>query len=186
MNGSLFLSPANPFVTVEHLHQLKQRLQALGLTGKAWQAQADSYLCGEQFLQLITFMGCSPYLEFSPPADGRDNFCHIVLHQYADCRIFSGRQTAPPRCPACRYRIVEWRQLLQQVDIADEQQLWSCPKCGDSRHPANLDWRQNAGAGKVFVEIKNIFPGEAVPVDTLLQQLGKLTAERKWRYFYLT
>ncbi|MGD2119260.1 MAG: hypothetical protein PVG66_12930 [Chromatiales bacterium] len=186
MNGSLFLSPANPFASNDNTQNLEALLREQGLIDQPWQGHENSYLCGENFLQQITFMGCSPYLEFSPPSDGRDNFCHVILHHYEHCRMFSGRQTAPPRCPSCRYRIAEWRDLLQQHDVADEQQLWTCPKCAEQYHPARLDWRQNAGAGKLLVEIRNIFPGEAVPVDSLLLKLGKLTDERKWRYFYLT
>jgi hypothetical protein len=45
-------------------------------------------------------------------------------------------------------------------------------------------WRQDAGIARFFIQIEDIFPGEAVPVPTLLQELIQ-AADCPWRHFYL-
>jgi hypothetical protein len=47
-----------------------------------------------------------------------------------------------------------------------------------------LLWRKNAGFGRVFVTVEDVFPGEAVPVPTLLEGL-RAASGVDWRYFYL-
>lgn len=125
-----------------------------------------------------------PHLVFEPPEDGSDRYCHVILHQHQQVRLYTGQQTAPPRCPSCRHRIADWKtdadNWLKQPD-----QSWNCPACDACHSPATLDWRQSVGASQILVEIKNIFPGEAVPVDSLMNTLKALSGE-KWRYFYIT
>jgi hypothetical protein len=48
----------------------------------------------------------------------------------------------------------------------------------------DLLWRQNAGFGRLFVTIEDIFPGEAVPVPGLLDGLRRATGT-DWHYFYI-
>ncbi len=185
MNGSLFLSPEQPQAGFDDLVALKNCLLELGLmsnhsTGK----DADSYLCGDSFAQMVTFMGCSPHLVFEPPADGSDRYCHIRLHHFSEIQLLTGQQTAPPRCPACRFRIAEWREMLDGWNSETLTSNWQCPKCNKKSAAYELDWRQSGGAGRLFIEIRNIFPGEAVPVDRLMTKLQEVSGE-KWRYFYL-
>jgi len=175
MNGSLFLTPQNPASKFHDLQALKLQLVKDGLI---LDRDNNPYTCGDEFAKLIIFMGCSPHLLFEPPEDGSDNYCHIILHQYTSAKLFTGSQTSPPRCPACRYRIADWKQTLNTTH-------WHCPECGHDTDIFHLDWKQNAGAGSLLIEIKNIFPGEAVPVDSLLNALKGLSGE-KWRYFYTT
>ena len=181
MNGSLFLSPQDPN---SDFHDLKAIASYLTETGLIDKRQTDgSYLCGDNFTQVITFMGCSPHLIFEPPEEGTSNYCHIKLHQHEDIHLLTGGQTAPPRCPACRYRITDWQQHLQ-VWKTDSGNSWQCPQCRKDSPAYKLDWRQSGGAGKVFIEVKNIFPGEAVPVDSFMKGLQEISGE-PWRYFYL-
>jgi hypothetical protein len=175
MNGSLFLTPQNPESTFSDTGAVTDLLVALGLI----EPNSESpYLCGSEFAKLVIFMGCSPHLTFEPPADGGNNYCHVNLHNYQLPRLFTGGQTAPPRCPACRHRIADWK-----TSINPQQPEWQCPKCDDESDIFHLDWKQSAGAGRFLVEICNIFPGEAVPVDSLMNDLAALTGEA-WRYFY--
>jgi hypothetical protein len=48
------------------------------------------------------------------------------------------------------------------------------------------DWvfRKTAGFGKVFVEIRGIYPAEAVPGEALLAALKDRTGGT-WRYIYI-
>jgi len=182
MNGSLFLSPEQAQSDFTDIESVQKTLIEIGLI--AVDKVAEFYLCGEQFSQLVTFMGCSPYLVFEPPEDGSDNFCHVRLHQYPKTRLLTGQQTAPPRCPACRYRVGNWRPLLENLEGNTALEQWTCPGCHENMSIFQLDWRQSAGAGKLFIEISNIFPGEAVPADRLLASLQHISGE-KWHYFYL-
>jgi hypothetical protein len=180
MNGSLLLTPEAPYSSFADVDSLKKTLIELQLVQPS---QTDTFLCGDRFPQLITFMGCSPHLLFEPPEDGSDGYCHIILHHFTEIQLFTGQQTAPPRCPACRYRIADWKTQIDEWH-KHPQNSWTCPKCQSAHNPAILDWRNSGGAGRIFIEIKNIFPGEAVPVDNLLIRLQQLSLE-KWRYFYL-
>lgn len=177
MNGSMYLTTENPDDAFNDLTALSACLNDIGLTGEKI---SDFFLCGSQFAQLITFMGCSPHLVMTPPDDGSENFCHIRLLQFDQPKLLTGQQTAPPRCPACRFRISDWENTLKPDDVND----WDCPKCRQQTPVAHLDWRQSAGAGKILIEIKNIFPGEAVPVDKLLAALKNLSGNN-WKYFYI-
>lgn len=181
MNGSLFLTPENPASSFDDMNALKTALLEINLIQPG---DSNQYLCGEKFAQLITFMGCSPHLVFEQPADGSDHYCHIRLHQYREIQLFTGQQTAPPRCPKCRHRIADWRTYAEDWQKQGHNAHWSCPGCETTSPVYQLDWRQSGGSGKVLIEIRNIFPGEAVPVDQLMATLKTVSGE-KWRYFYL-
>jgi hypothetical protein len=60
---------------------------------------------------------------------------------------------------------------------------WTCPACGAASAPYQLNWRHNAGCGRLFVEIWGIHPHEAVPADALLACLHEHTAQH-WSYCY--
>jgi len=46
-----------------------------------------------------------------------------------------------------------------------------------------IKWTKHAGFARLFIEIGNVFPGEAVPVDELLSCLRELGIG-EWVYFY--
>lgn len=59
-----------------------------------------------------------------------------------------------------------------------------CANCGENIPMQDVKWRRDAGLGRLFVEITQIFPGEAVPVDHLMKRLSTLPTGG-WRYFYI-
>ena len=59
----------------------------------------------------------------------------------------------------------------------------SCRHCGEKIAIDAPDWRRNAGAGRFFVQITEVFPGEAVPLPALMAQLRAEGDD--WDYFYL-
>jgi hypothetical protein len=59
-----------------------------------------------------------------------------------------------------------------------------CPRCGHRQRPLELGWRRNAGFGRLFVAVEDIFPGEAVPVPSFLKGLAQATGV-EWDYFYI-
>ena len=178
----LFRSPlSSPPPT---LAAITERLRQIGLLGQPFREEEQSFLTGERFAQLVTFLGCSPYLRLEPPDDGSDNFCHLrFLGPFEQARFLYGSNTRPPKCPDCRRGIDGWRSLVGQWQVQPETQTLICPHCGQGSSPLQLEWRRSAGFGRFFVQITEIFPGEAVPGTELMDCLR--ADGKDWDYFYL-
>jgi hypothetical protein len=56
-----------------------------------------------------------------------------------------------------------------------------CAGCDRSWSIHELDWRAHAISGRVLIELRNVFPGEASPSDLLLKCLQEQSGE-PWRY----
>jgi len=178
--GRLILAPADPFSAPASTEGLLGILTDLALAGSPIDSARGSYLAGERFLELISFMGCSPHVELEPRPDGGDQFCHLALiGPLAQPMLMTGPYTAPPRCPACRGRLEGWQET---VTIAGGQ--LSCGRCGERFPASRLSWRRSGGFARIAVEIRNIFPNEAVPVPELMKRLARDTGE-DWTYFYV-
>lgn len=139
----------------------------------------NTYLIGSGFLQLVTFMGCSPHIELEPPPDGGTDFCHVQFHLTRSPQLQFGANTRPPRCPVCRKTLDISPASLATAPGAH------CPHCGSESAIQSLGWRRDAGFADFFIEIHSVFPGEAVPTEGLLNRL-KTLGGGDWRYFYLT
>ena len=133
----LILLPADPACPAVSTDRLAMELQAIGLIGASRKLGDDSfYPAGEHFLQLITFLGCSPMIELEPPSDparlatdsANGTFCHVFLSSSETLRFRSDPRTPAPRCPACRAPLADWQSRLQ---------AWQ-------NHPANSDWHCRA------------------------------------------
>lgn len=158
---------------------VEARLRGIGLIGDSYRQREQTYLVGEHFLQLVSFVGCSPFLRLEPAAEDDDCFCHVrFLGPFAQPRLLYGRNTRPPRCPRCGKRIEQW-----QADLNSASQQITCRHCGEKPALRALDWRRNAGLGRFFVQISEVFPGEAVPLPALMDALRD-TGDR-WDYFYI-
>lgn len=160
------------------------RLADLGLVGANYGEIPGAYLTGPRFLQLITFLGCSPQLQLVPPANGSQDFCHIRLRgPFEKPRLLSAANTRPPRCPACGKGLSQWRQMEPFWARGQSDSQIVCHSCGQSASPADLNWRRKAGFGHCFIEIREVFPEEAVPLPALMESLRGEGAS--WCYFYL-
>lgn len=143
----------------------------------------NSFYVGCDFLQLITFMGCSPHLQLEPSPNG-EPFCYIRLEGIWDVpQLRYGNNTQAPRCSSCQLRIHNWRDLLPLWLAQPQQLLITCPQCGCKQRPIDLRWRKEAGFSHLFVVITNVFPGEAIPVANFLHGLRQHTGAI-WDYFY--
>jgi len=143
----------------------------------------EAFFAGERFLQLVTFMGCSPAIRLEPEGPGDREFCHLRLQKFPEgIRFLYGDNTRPPHCPNCRRRIGEWPSALAGI-TGQPETPHACPHCVIPSPPLEWNWRQQAGFGRIFVRVTPIFPGEAVPIDSLLYDLGEPTPP--WSYFYL-
>ena len=97
-----------------------------------------------------------------------------LLGPFAEPRILTGENTVKPRCPHCRARLGDWRERLDMPSAP-------CPACGQSLPAHELDWRQHAAVGRCFIELRNVFPGEASPSDLLMAELRSVSGQ-EWRY----
>jgi hypothetical protein len=183
--GSLLLFPADPAAEPPAGAAVAQTLAALGLVGAPLGPDAV-FRAGPAFLRHVTFLGCAPHLVLDPPADGGKAFSHVaILGPLAAARLLVGANAATPRCPACRARLDGWRAALADW-VAEPLALQvRCAGCGATHRAADLDWRETAASGRLFVAVRNVFPGEAVPGEELLRALGGLGVG-PWQYAWVS
>lgn len=164
---------------------LIKELQEIGFIGERWHAPAtdDSkqhYLIGENFLSLVTFMGCAPAIELAPLSAEPEStdFCHFEIEAVKDKVTFvRGSDHIISRCPHCRQRHTNWQLLPENL-------MYACDKCGVATHLSEYDWKNTAGCGRFFISLHGIYPQEAIPTDSVLQRLEKISGT-KWSYFYI-
>lgn len=174
---SLYLATQDPF----HAPDLDAVLGVLrSLDVIAGPIDAATFAAGTGFDRHIVFAGCSPHLVMQPPEDGSLRFCHVALHgPFNHPRLLVGPNTARPRCPSCRARYTDWQERLG--GWSDGTSDAHCAECGHRCSPHALDWRRQAISGRVLVELRNVFPGEASPSDQLLDGLRDATGAA-WRH----
>ena len=189
----LILLPTDPACPPVGSDRLAEKLQAIGLIGPPRAVNNDTfYPTGEHFLQLVTFLGCSPMIELEPPSDpvtlaadsAAGKFCHVFLSSAESLRFRSDPRTPAPRCPACHTTVSDWQPLLQAWQNNPANGDWRCAHCEYTGHISGLGFRKSAGFGRTFVEIRGIYPSEAVPGEALLKALKSLT-HGDWSTLYI-
>jgi hypothetical protein len=180
----LVLHPADPCAAPLR-SVVVDRLGGLGLISRGPRAPGDPVLrVGERFLSLVTFLGCSPAVATAPRSQEDEQFCHVRVTEPADRAVFRMDRSAPaPRCPRCRTGIDDREGLLVAWRSDPAGFRWRCPNCGAAVGIHEINWRQAAGAARLFVEIWNVHPSEAVPGEQLLAALAELSGG-PWEYFY--
>ncbi len=175
--GKLILYPGNTTSSPPLVTSVIESLQQVGLIGQSLDNGQNSFLAGENFLQLITFMGCSPDVCLTPHSHAERDFCHLtILGPLPEPQLIWDNNCRPPRCPECKKPLSNWKQGVNNTSI-------NCNICGTESALGDLNWGRGAGFSHIFIEIHNVFPGEAVPVDALFTQLQRDTGV-SWRYFY--
>jgi DNA-directed RNA polymerase subunit RPC12/RpoP len=181
--GRLVLTPKDPYLVPDNPEAIFSELRKTGLIATPLEPH-HGYLLGENFMQLVTFMGCSPSIRLEP--DKTDEpFCHLLLAgPYPQPRLLSGKNTLPPRCDTCRKRLNDWQSNFH--DLEQKGGAWQarCPHCGHHQDPATYDFRQSGGCGRFMLFIENIFPQEAIPSPSLLESLKRATDDAPWHYFF--
>ncbi|MGD2056070.1 MAG: hypothetical protein PVJ15_04615 [Gammaproteobacteria bacterium] len=182
--SKMLLLPADPGCPAPALATLVATLQSLGLAGAPFRLpRGIGYRAGERFLQLITFLGCSPAIELELPQDATERaracetgrVCHLRLSQSHEGIRFRADDRIPaPRCPQCRQPEQRWRVLIGYWQSAREQTRWHCRECGYHGRLFDLNFRKGGGFGHTFIEIWGIHPAEAVPGEALLTALRQL------------
>lgn len=184
----LVICPEQPECSPPSVEQLVRFMASIGLIGEAMKpgvsANKHQFMTGERFLDLIAFLGCSPNIKLEPDKE-HQSFCHVDIDTNQETGILfrQGRQTTPPRCPACRKPYRGWRDSISP-GAQSETRRWRCPDCGQLALPWQYDWRKTAGFGRCFIEISDIYPKEALPQPALIETLTQQYS-MNWTWFYL-
>lgn len=179
MNARLDLSVLLP--VLQNIGLLVEELPAASVNGLQGQ-----YLVGERFFEHVSFLGCSPQLQLTPPAKGDDmtaEFCHVGIDCSNEIRFLGGDNVRAPQCTQCKSIDKDWQSILPEWQKAPEMFSWQCPHCGATKPLHLFNWRRTAGFAAVSVHIWGVHQSEAVPNEGLLNALKALT-HCPWQYFY--
>ena len=175
---SLYLCPAQHDIEAKDLSLFIDHLRTIGFISQQIDTTAidNRYLTGARFLDYIAYMGCSPAVQFE--ADENDNnFCHIHIHQHESAKlIVSKKQARAPHCPSCARPVKHWNENKDDSTIL-------CDQCHTRSNIEAFNWRRMAGYSRLFLEVTDIFPKEAVPQQCLLDELSQ-SLDTEWQYFY--
>ena len=148
-NKSLVLHPAD-CNEKPATQDLIDALQQLKFIGSPLNRENEGYLVGDDFLQLIIFLGCSPSVELTPTEEDK-LFCHVSFIQSGDVpELVISKHTNNPRCPSCRKEIGSAAEINEQWQY-DKNVQWSCPDCDFRGETKDMDWRHSAGVDGFFI-----------------------------------
>jgi len=174
---SLHLHPEQARFVVTDLPAFIHALQEIGLIAQKIDAQKNMhYYVGNRYLDYIAYMGCAPSIQFEA-SDNNENFCLIKIQQHTKAElIHNQKQSRAPHCPNCNKPVNNWQATKTDSTI-------HCEQCNTTSDIEKFNWRKMAGYARLFIEITDIFPKEAIPQQLLLDKLSKITGA-DWQYFY--
>ncbi len=179
--GRMVLTPNDP-QTCPDRGILIETLSLAGLIGAPLRDRDHAFLVGPGFFSLMAFTGCAVVIS-SDPGQGT-SFCHVRIPPASRSpRLSSGRNTRPPRCPGCRGRLTDWASRAELWELNPTAGV-ACPSCGQACPLWLWDWKQQGGFGRRLIEVEEVFPGEAVPTQALLDLLKRASGSG-WRFFYI-
>ncbi|WP_200247359.1 hypothetical protein [Lamprobacter modestohalophilus] len=179
-NGRLLLSPEDPMAAAPSQSLVAQLLDG-GLIATASPASAMRFAPGERLFEYIGFTGCA--VQFDQGPDKGAGLAIEIDGPFDAPRLRRGRNTRPPRCAQCRRPLVDWQEQIDQT-INGELPILNCTSCGADAPGWSWGWGRQGGAGRLFVNLEPVFPGEGRPLPaffTLLEQIEL----GPWRYFYV-
>jgi hypothetical protein len=181
----LVICPQAPEFIPQNRDEIQEALSSISFIGDALPPTDDRlrFLIGEQFLNYMTFLGCSPAIEIEPHGDGSEDFCHIQISPvFQQLEFYADAAGKGPRCPNCRHEEKDWQNLVKKWQ-SDNSLQYQCPGCGQVTDIPELNWHKSAMAAHIFIEIYSVFPNEAVLADKVLSVLSQATGTN-WKYFY--
>ncbi len=183
-------APCSREVSPEDKKQIIAGLKEEGFLGEFFsvgydgQEEQTGYLIGDNFLKLITFLGCSLHLAVTIPENSSDwkHFCHIEIQQYPQPRFFKGLNIPKCSCPQCKSRIVKSLPEMDQWQPGSLQIV--CPKCQQTSLVEELNWCHSAAFSSLIIIIHSVYPSEAIPTEKIMKILNATYLDEKWDYFY--
>ena len=186
----LILHPADPTALPASGRDPTALLRNIGLIGDSFKLDGKfHYFTGDRFLSLVTFLGCAPTIETTPPAGAVEladaaragRFCHIFLSDTLPAPTIRADPRSRARCPVCtKVQTLGDRSTDHRTRIT-----MTCAHCHADSPLRKWNWRQTGGVARLFVDIWGIYPSEAVPGDLLLHTLATFTGS-PWIWFYGT
>lgn len=182
---SLLLYPRDPDYVPDDPAELVSVLQAAGLFGEPISdLPGERYQAGAAFLQHISFLGCSPAVEFEPQQPGDETFCHVGIRHSERLQFRGGPQQVHVHCRQCRHRENDWNTIIDGWQADPEHYRYTCPQCATESVATDLNWRKTGAFARLFIELFNIYPHEAVPTDGIMKRLREATGV-EWKYIYV-
>ena len=182
MNRSrLVLFPENAESPAPDQIRLLDGLLSAGLIGSATDPGVNVYHPGNRFMMLLTFLGCSPTVSMvdDPDRDDDPNRYFIEFPPVTkEITVIQDTRKISPRCPHCGKTSASWHSPLTSAG-----ELHECDHCGLHVKAHDWNWRHRLGFGRVWINIRGVHEGEAVPGEQLLETLEKLTG-LVWDYAY--
>jgi hypothetical protein len=123
-------------------------------------------------------------VEFEPESPGSEQFCHVGMQVSDKLQFRGGPQQVQVHCRQCRHRETDWSGIIEDWQADRKNYRYTCPEC-DAQTPATgLNWRKTGAFARLFIELYNIYPHEAVPTDGILKRLREITGV-EWKYIYV-
>lgn len=176
--GSLFLCPEQYDFNVDDISIFISSLQEIDFIGQEIQKNNIShhFFTGNKYLDYIAYLGCAPNIQFERNKTN-NKFCQINTHSFLTPHFsYSETQTFSPHCPQCKKAVKDWKSNKTSSTIL-------CSQCHTRSNIADYNLRKMAGYARLFIEITDIFPKEAIPQHNILEKLTLITGI-KWLYFY--
>jgi len=175
-NASLIICSEDPNWFPDDINKITTSLRNAGFIAGNIPDRDESYFVGDNFLEQIAFLGCSPNINLTPQ-DNPDKFCFIRLITSQKISTFTSQHSHAPLCPHCKKAEKNWSDHITASSL-------QCTACGQSAKPWLYNWRKSAGFGRFFIEVTEIYPQEAIPQPGLLSTLEQ-NHNTSWTYFYL-
>lgn len=173
----LIICPKTSTDAPAELPEIIKALKDIGLIAEEF--SNNDFYAGDSFINLISFLGCSPNIQLSPE-DG-DQFCFIHISETTtDSQHLGHCRSVSAKCPNCKTKIKDWKSA-NNWQSGNSQ--YSCQQCDTQSILADLKWCHEAGYGRLSISIVNIHPHEAVPAEKVLQTLNNVCGF-EWTYFY--
>ena len=175
---SLFLCPKQHDFSIKDFSFFLPALQKIGFISQKINAEEhkNSFFTGNRYLDYVAYMGCAPAIQFKA-SENNKQFCQInILHFDSAKLIHSQALARAPHCPNCQKPVKNWQQNKTSTTI-------HCDLCHSTSSIETFNWRKMAGYSRLFIEITDIFPKEAIPQQLLLDKLSNIT-NTGWQYFY--
>ncbi len=188
----LVIKPIRQIDLSQYKNTIIKTLYDLGIINKTIiETNPHYFFAGDNYLQHISFLGCSPYLNFEPQkkltsSDLNNTIADLnYIHFYCSTETVCFKNTdfgVKAVCPKCRTKISEWRNLISNWEKNSELKA-NCPECQQTLNITDIDWKKTAGFFNTAILFYGIQAELAVPTDNFLAQLNGMT-KTEWHYFY--